>query len=76
MNIVPLKEMRAKCCEAFPLDLQAMEPDPMICAVLYWPNGITHGYVTGCNPAAWAAYGFVSGVGSDEWGYFSALLLF
>lgn len=65
----------AKRCEGFPLHRQATDPDPLICAVLYWPIGTARWYITGYNPKTYVAYGFVRGMGADEWGHFSVQFL-
>lgn len=60
-----------KRCEGYPLDAQRGVTDPVVCAKLYWPIGIARWYIIGYNPETDVAYGFVVGVGRDEWGYFS-----
>lgn len=60
-----------KRCEGYPLNAQLDVTDPIVCAKLYWPIGTARWYVIGYNPETDVAYGFIVGVGTDEWGYFS-----
>lgn len=68
-----LEEQLRSWCEGFPLHSQAKVPNPVVCAKLYWPIGKACWYIVGYNPEAYVAYGFVTGIGDDDWGYFSVL---
>lgn len=70
-----LEEKIRKRCEGFPLHRQDEDPDPLICARLYWPIGNAAWHITGYNQESYVAFGFVSGLGEDEWGYFFVPLL-
>lgn len=65
------EESLKRRCEGFPLHKQDGDPDPIVCAKLYWPIGAARWYIAGYDPDTYVAYGCVSGMGQDEWGFFS-----
>ncbi len=75
MPAIPLQERLRRRCEGYPLNKQRNHPDPVLCAKLYWPVGKARWYIAGYSPKTMLAYGFVVGVGKDEWGYFSVASL-
>ncbi|WP_164483718.1 MULTISPECIES: DUF2958 domain-containing protein [unclassified Polaromonas] len=60
-----------KRCEQYPLHSQQNVADPMLCAKLFFPLGSGAWYVAEYNPITFEAFGYVSGMDVDEWGYFS-----
>jgi hypothetical protein len=50
---------------------QAHESDPVLFAKLYWSVGKARWFIAQYDHRLGIAYGFVVGVGADEWGYFS-----
>ena len=60
-----------KRCEKYPLYSQEKVKDPIICAKLFFPIGKATWYITEYNPVTFTAFGFVVGLGTDEWGYIS-----
>lgn len=63
-------------CKQYPLYSQENVSDPIVCAKLFFPSGAATWYVTEYNPATCVAFGYVVGLGTDEWGYFSIDELF
>ncbi len=68
MNI---HEELTKRCERYPLYSQENASDPVVCARLFFPAGAATWYITEYNPATRLAFGYVVGLGTDEWGYIS-----
>lgn len=62
-----------RLCGGFPLHSQVKRTDPILCAKLKWPIGAVAWYVAGYDRRSYVAYGFVTGMGEDRWGYFSVL---
>lgn len=71
MSVAKLERRIRALCKGFALHRQDADPDPIVCARLYWPIGRASWYIVGYNPRTYVAYGYVVGVGADEWGYFS-----
>lgn len=65
-----------KRCEQYPLLSQQNVADPVLCAKLFFPVGSGAWYITEYNPITFKAFGYVTGMGVDEWGYFSVSELF
>lgn len=55
----------------YPLYSQENNSDPMVVAKLFNAYGAATWYVTEFNPDTKIAFGFVVGLGEDEWGYTS-----
>lgn len=55
----------------YPLYSQENNSDPLVVAKLFNAYGATTWYVTEFNPDTKIAFGFVVGLGEDEWGYTS-----
>lgn len=60
-----------KRCEGFPLYSQENTLDPTVRAKLFFPASAATWYITEYNPVTWTAFGYVVGLGTDEWGYIS-----
>lgn len=60
-----------KRCEKYPLYSQENVRDPIVCAKLFFPIGSATWYVTEYNPIKQTAFGYVTGLTYDEWGYIS-----
>lgn len=60
-----------KRCEEFPLYSQESVHDPTVRAKLFFPAGAATWYITEYNPVTCVAFGYVVGLGTDEWGYIS-----
>ncbi len=58
-------------CEQYPLKSQDDVRDPIVCAKLFFPFRVATWYVVEYNPVTCLAFGYVVGLGTDEWGYFS-----
>lgn len=46
-------------------------PDPIVVAKFFNPSGGATWYATEYEPALNVGFGYVTGLGTDEWGYFS-----
>lgn len=55
----------------YPLYSQENNSDPLVVAKLFNADGAATWYVTEFNPDTKIAFGFVVGLGEDEWGYTS-----
>lgn len=60
-----------KRCEEYPLYSQVKVVDKVFSAKLFFPSGSAVWYIAEYNPVTFEAYGYVMGLGDDEWGYFS-----
>ena len=60
-----------KLFEKYPLYSQSEVSDPLVIARLFMPCGTGVWYVTEFDPETKNAFGFVEGLGGDEFGYFS-----
>lgn len=60
-----------KRCKRFRLYSQDEVKDPVVCAKLFFLAGPATWYVIEYNPITCIAFGYVTGLGGDEWGYFS-----
>ncbi|MES2188731.1 MAG: DUF2958 domain-containing protein [Pseudomonadota bacterium] len=60
-----------KRCEQYPLYSQEKVVDQIFCAKLFFPMTSAVWYIAEYNPVTFEAYGYVMGLGDDEWGYFS-----
>jgi hypothetical protein len=58
-------------CEQYPLYSQEKVVDQIFSAKLFFPIGSAVWYIAEYNPVTFEAYGYVMGLGDDEWGYFS-----
>lgn len=57
--------------ENYPLYAQDGESDPLVVAKLFDAYGSGTWYLTEYNPAEQVAFGYVTGLAYDEWGYVS-----
>jgi hypothetical protein len=58
-----------KLFEHYPLYSQEKQPDPLIIAKLFDAFGRASWYLTEFNPDSHIAFGYVTGLIEDEWGY-------
>jgi hypothetical protein len=55
----------------FPLYSQEKNADPLVGVKLFHAFGAGTLYLTECDPEGKRAFGYVTGLGGDEWGYVS-----
>lgn len=55
----------------FPLHSQNTEEDPFVVAKLFDNSGMATWYLIGLDPKVKVAFGYVTGLVADEWGYVS-----
>ena len=60
-----------QCFLHYPLYSQEEETDPLVIAKLFDPCGSATWYLTEYNPEDKIAFGYVTGLYEDEWGYVS-----
>ena len=68
-----LEQELSRHCRGFPLHNQIGRNDPVVCAKLYWPIGTVAWYIAGYDSKSYVAFGFMTGMGDDRWGYFSVM---
>ncbi|MDB5870688.1 MAG: hypothetical protein JWQ07_130 [Ramlibacter sp.] len=66
------QELRRRC-RGFPLHSQIGRADPILCARIYWPIGAVAWYIAGYDSRSYVAFGLITGIGDDRWGYFTIL---
>lgn len=70
MSTLITKEL-VQMFENYPLYAQDGESDPMVVAKLFDAYGSGTWYLTEYDPAEQVAFGYVTGLAYDEWGYVS-----
>ena len=70
MSTLITKEL-VKMFEKYPLYTQDSESDPLVVAKLFDAYGAGTWYLTEYDPAEQIAFGYVTGLAYDEWGYVS-----
>lgn len=70
MNTLITKEL-IQMFEKYPLYSQENETDPMVIAKFFDTFGSATWYLTEYNPDDQIAFGYVTGMAVDEWGYVS-----